>query len=171
MSDTQQLAELAAEVSIHFENGNIYLDEADVSVQIRDNAVTLQVRHVADNPAVRRRLIELQRTIVAECDIVTEGRDQGTEAFPHAECKIFLTASPEERAKRRQDDLQLRGEGVDFQELLEQQNRRDKEDTQRSYGRLIAAPDAIEVVTDGLTQHEVVDRLADLVRTKRDSLL
>lgn len=170
LNDAQQLAELANGLSICFDGDRVLLDDEDVSDQIRSNEITTQVRRVADNVAVRHRLIELQRQIAVDSDLVTEGRDQGTEAFPDAQCKIFLTASAEERAKRRYQDLQDRGENVDFEELLAQQNRRDQEDTQRQVGRLVAAPDAVKVVSDGLSLQQVVDRLAKLVQEKKDAL-
>lgn len=169
LEDSQQLAEVAVEISICFQDDRILLDGEDVGDQIRNNEITTQVRYVADNLAVRRRLIQLQREMARRCDIVTEGRDQGTEAFPDAECKIFLTASPEERAARRHRDLKDRGQHVALEELLSQQNRRDQQDSQRQVGRLVAAADAVEVVTDGLSFEQVVDRLADLVREKRNA--
>jgi len=98
---------------------------------------------------------------------VTEGRDQGTVVFPHAGCKVFLTASPEERARRRVDDLQQRGETPRLAEVLAQQFARDQRDSSRAVGPLVKAADAVEVVTDGLSIDAVVDRLADLVNRRR----
>jgi cytidylate kinase len=118
---------------------------------------------LADNPAVRERLVELQRAFAAGKDIVSEGRDQGTVAFPHAECKIFLTASPEERAKRRVLELQARGEQISVEEVLEQQNERDHRDSSRDVGRLEPASDAIDFCTDGMSPEEVVERLVAIV--------
>ena len=84
----------------------------------------------------------------ASDNVVTEGRDQGTVAFPEAECKIFLTASPEERARRRLRDLQSQGEPVTLEQVLAAQERRDREDASRPVGPLVPAPDAVEVCTD-----------------------
>jgi cytidylate kinase len=95
---------------------------------------------------------------------VTEGRDQATVVFPHAECKIFLTAGEEERARRRFQDLQARGEEVDFAVVLEKQRRRDERDVQRLFGGLAKADDSIEVNTDGMAPEQVVDRLEEIVR-------
>jgi cytidylate kinase len=106
----------------------------------------------------------LQRQIGANRDLVTEGRDQGTVAFPHAECKIFLTASEEERARRRFQDLQARGEEAEFEQVLKKQHLRDQRDVERAFGGLAKALDSIEVVTDGLTPEQVVDRLEAIVR-------
>jgi cytidylate kinase len=142
------------------------LDGEDVSEAIRTSEVSAAVYLAADNVSVRRRLVELQRQIAAGRDIVTEGRDQGTVAFPNAECKIFLTASPEERARRRHEELSSRGETVTFAEVLAQQRDRDQRDATRPVGALIKAADAILVSTDGLTLDEVVERLVQLVKSR-----
>jgi cytidylate kinase/pantoate ligase/cytidylate kinase len=97
---------------------------------------------------------------------VTEGRDQGTVAFPHAKCKIFLTASAQERARRRYEELISRGESITFDEVLAQQLERDQRDATRPVGALIKADDAVEVLTDGLTPDEVVERLERIVGAK-----
>jgi CMP/dCMP kinase len=94
---------------------------------------------------------------------VTEGRDQGTLVFPDAECKFFLTASPDERARRRVADLQARGQSIPLADVLQQQQQRDEQDRQRELGRLAKAADAIEVVTDGMSQDEVAARLEQIV--------
>jgi cytidylate kinase len=98
--------------------------------------------------------------------VVTEGRDQGTVVFPHAECKIFLTASPAERARRRLLDLKEHGESVTYEEVLSDQNQRDRRDANRAVGPLRPASDALEFNTDGLSPEEVVDRLEALVRAR-----
>ena len=108
---------------------------------------------------------DLARAFAAGRDVVTEGRDQATVVFPNAECKIFLTAGEEERAQRRFLDLQARGEEVDFAEVLRKQRLRDKCDTERAYGGLAKASDSIEVLTDGLSPDQVVDRLAEIVQS------
>ena len=115
---------------------------------------------------MREHLVALQREAAAGRDVVTEGRDQGTVAFPQAECKIFLTASPLERARRRLTELQQRGEESSLEEILAQQNERDRRDSTRAVGRLLKADDAVEVVTDGLAPEEVVERLVAIVKAK-----
>jgi len=111
-------------------------------------------------------LVKLQQAAAGNDNIVTEGRDQGTVVFPQAECKIFLTASPEERARRRVQDLAARGESVSLGDVLDQQTRRDERDTSRDVGPLVAAADSIYVLTDGLTREQVVDRLEEIVRQR-----
>jgi cytidylate kinase len=164
--DPAALAELARRCQIEMEGGHVRLNGEDVSSLIRTNEVTSHIHYLADNPAVRRRLVELQRAIAVGKELVTEGRDQGTIAFPKAECKIFLTASPEERARRRVQELQTRGERISFAEVLDQQNERDHRDSTREFGRLEPAPDAIDVCTDGMSPDEVVETLVRIVRQK-----
>jgi cytidylate kinase len=112
-------------------------------------------------------LVRLQQEIGRTGDIVTEGRDQGTVAFPHAECKIFLTATPQERARRRVQDLQERGESPSFEDVLAQQLQRDQRDSSRAVGPLVRAQDAVELVTDGMSIAEVVERLVEIVNARR----
>jgi len=164
--DPQALADVVRHCQIELDGSHVRLNGEDVSELIRMNEVTSQIHYLADNPAVRERLVELQRGFAVGKDLVSEGRDQGTIAFPNAECKIFLTASPEERAKRRVQELQTRGERISIDEVLEQQNERDYRDSTRKFGRLEQAPDAIDVSTDGMSPDEVVERLVHIVRGK-----
>lgn len=166
-SQPDQLARLTERLRIEVDADRTLLDGQDVTDAVRQSAVTAVTRYAADNAQVRDRLVRLQRELAAEGDVVTEGRDQGTVAFPDAELKVFLTASPEERARRRLKDLQRQGETASFEEVLAQQERRDREDTTRPVGALRRAPDAVEVCTDGMSFDTVVDRLVDLVNTTR----
>ncbi len=158
------IAELAKQLSIRIEPTAIFLNDEDVSAAIRAVEVSANVYLAADNPAVRAQLVALQQEYVGTLDTVSEGRDQGTVAFPQAPCKIFLTASPRERARRRAEELRQRGVEVTLEEILAQQNERDERDASRSVGRLYKADDAVEVITDGLSTEEVVDRLEAIVR-------
>lgn len=162
----QRLVELAQALTIETRGERIAVDGRDVSSLIRTPAITVVTRHAANNPGVRARLVELQQQIGAGRSIVTEGRDQGTVVFPDAACKIFLTASPEERARRRWEDLSRRGEQTTLEEVLNQQNARDESDRAREVGPLVPAADAIHVSTDGLSIDEVVDRLEQIVRSR-----
>ena len=158
------LADLARRIDLNLEDDRIYLDGEDVSEEIRTSAVTAVTRYAADNTLVRSHLVDLQRAAATGKNIVTEGRDQGTLAFPNAECKIFLTASPLERAQRRLSDLTAKGEPVTIEQVLAAQARRDEEDSSRAVGPLVPAADAIEVSTDGLTLDQVIDKLENIVR-------
>ena len=135
-----------------------------MSREIRHSAVTSAIHYVADNPRVREHLVELQRREAADSSIVTEGRDQGTVAFPGAQCKFYLTASPEERARRRLRQMDDTTETLEFTQVLAEIRQRDARDEARPVGRLMRAPDAIEVLTDGLTLEQVVDLLERIVR-------
>ena len=165
-SEPESLARLARQLKIEVSDNHVLVDGEDVTREIRTLAVTTVTHYAANNPAVREHLVELQRRAAAGDRVVTEGRDQGTVVFPHAECKIFLTASPAERARRRLLDLQGRGEKTTYDEVLTEQTQRDQRDANREIGPLRPAPDAIEVITDGLRPDEVVDRLESLVRTR-----
>jgi cytidylate kinase len=162
-----ELADVAAEVVLEVTDDRILMDGEDVTAAVRTLEITTLTQHAADNETIRRRLIDKQRAIAAGTDVVTEGRDQATVVFPDAECKIFLTAGEEERARRRFQDLAARGEEVDFHVVLEKQRLRDQRDVERTFGGLAKAPDSIEVNTDGLSPEEVVDRLEQIVRRRQ----
>ncbi len=160
------LARLAEKLDIAVDGEKVLLDGEDVTAAVRSTEVTASTRYAADNPRVRRRLVELQRRLAGNDNVVVEGRDQGTVAFPGAECKIFLTASAEERARRRLADLQSQGEPVAFEAVLAAQRRRDREDASRPVGPLLPAADAVEVCTDGTSRGEAVDRLEEIARDR-----
>jgi len=165
-NDPQQLVELCPQLSIELEGDRVLLDGEDVTEAIRTSEVTALTHYAANNPGVRAHLVRLQRKFAAGLDIICEGRDQGTVVFPDAACKIFLTASAEERARRRWRELAKRGEPVAEATVLEEQNRRDRRDANRAVGPLTAAPDAVHFLTDGLMLAEVLERLEALVRQR-----
>lgn len=162
--DAGELADLVRSLDIVVSDDRVYTDGVDVTDEIRRIEVTAVIHHVADNPEIRSHLVEQQRRVAASGDYVTEGRDQGTVAFPQADCKIFLTASAEERARRRMKELDARGEEHEFDAVLAQQNQRDRRDCTRSVGRLVAAQDAVVISTDNRSLSEVVDVLEQLAR-------
>lgn len=163
LHDAELLIAHAKRSELRWQDERIYLDGDDVTDDIRTPEVTAAIRFVADLPAVRQRLSELQRQIAADRNVVTEGRDQGSEVFPHAACKIFLTASSEERALRRQRQLEENGVSLALQEILDAQNRRDAEDQSRPVGRLRPAPDATIINTDGMTPDDVLQEILRIV--------
>lgn len=168
-SQPDALADLARQLRIDVGEQRVLVDGEDVTQEIRTSAVTSLTHYAANNAAVRERLVVLQREAAGSDNVVAEGRDQGTVAFPHAECKIFLTATPAERARRRLRDLEQHGERATFEEVLAQQNLRDERDATREVGPLKPAADAIHVITDGLAPEQVVDRLEAIVREKMRS--
>lgn len=165
----EQLARLARQLRLEIDGDRVLVDGVDVSQQIRTAQITALTRYAANNPEVRAHLVQLQRRLAQGRNIVSEGRDQGTVVFPDACCKFYLTASPQERARRRLAQMAARGETACYDEVLAQQIERDRSDSQREVGPLKAAADAVHVDTDGLSVDEVVDRLERLVRQKMQS--
>jgi CMP/dCMP kinase len=135
----------------------VTLDGEDVTDQIREPWVSEAASRVASDPAVREALVEQQRRILTEGDWVAEGRDIGTVVAPGAEVKVFLTADPVERARRRAAEL-----GGDQEVVLRELILRDERDRTREASPLIAAPDAVPVDTTGLSLDEVVDQIVTL---------
>lgn len=164
LTDQSSVAELVRQLDIQLEGRNVWLNGEDVSLAIRTPSVSSQIGPIADNMQVRRQLSQWQRSWAQDRHVVTEGRDQGTEVFPDARCKIFLTASSEERARRRVQELSAQGIEADYPGILDQQNQRDRDDARREFGGLRKAADAVEVVTDGMTLEQVVDRLETIIR-------
>jgi cytidylate kinase/pantoate ligase/cytidylate kinase len=161
------VAELAERLRIEFRDGRVTVDGRDVSVEIRTERITAATRPVADAPPVREAMKRMQRRMAEGIDVVTEGRDQGSVVFPDAELKVFLTASPEERARRRHREEVGRGRDASLEEILAAQSRRDEGDCTRKVGALCQAADAVLLETDGLTAEEVLGRLLDLVAARR----
>ncbi len=164
LTDEEAVEHAARSMRLELVGPRVIVDGHDVSSEIRSREVTQESRFVAANNSVRAYLVELQRRFAEGRDVVTEGRDQGTVAFPHAECKFFLVADPRERALRRQRELALKGQHIALDELLEQQTQRDERDSQREFGTMRAADDARVVDTSCLTLDEVVDQLEQAVR-------
>jgi cytidylate kinase len=167
LDDAIGLAVLAESLAIAFRDGRVLVGDRDVSAEIRTERITAATRPVADAPPVRDVMKRMQRRIAEGIDVVTEGRDQGSVVFPQAELKVFLTASPEERARRRHREESARGGATSLEAVLAAQNRRDEGDRVRAVGAMKAADDAVLVETDGLTQDEVVERLVQLVEARR----
>jgi len=137
-------------------------DGRDVTEAIRTPEVSEAASQAAADPRVREAVVAQQRRIVADGDWVAEGRDIGTVVAPDAAVKVFLTASPQERARRRAAQI-----GADVATVLQEQTIRDERDTTREHSPLVAAADAVELDTTGLTQDEVVARVVALVERAR----
>ncbi len=142
----------------------VSIDNDDVTKEIRSPEVTANSHYVASASNLREKLVRMQRELAAsEQKIVTEGRDQGTVAFPEANVKFYLIASLEERAKRRFRELQARGNEIPFEQMRANIKRRDGKDESRTTGPLKAASDAIVVDTTELTVEGVVEKLFSFV--------
>ncbi|MFM8537665.1 MAG: (d)CMP kinase [Planctomycetaceae bacterium] len=167
LDDAPRLAALTERIAITFRDGRVLADGRDVSAEIRTERVTQATRFVADAPPVREAMKRIQRRLAEDLDVVTEGRDQGTEVFPHAEVKVFLTASPEERARRRHREEADRGAASNLESVRRALVAGDEGDRSRPVGAMRPAADAVVLDTDGLSRDEVVDRLAALVTARR----
>jgi CMP/dCMP kinase len=137
----------------------VLVDGVDVTDAIRAPAVSEAASRIATDKDVRAALAEKQRELLASGDWVAEGRDIGTVVAPHADLKIFLTASPEERARRRAADL-----GADWRTVLQDQTLRDEQDRAREHSPLRAAADAIELDSTGRPAEDVIRQIVSLVR-------
>ncbi len=155
-------ASVAGALSIEL-GERVLLDGRDVTDAIRTPEVSEAASRVAADPAVRAAVVAQQQRIVAQGDWVAEGRDIGTVVAPDAAVKVFLTASAEERARRRADQL-----GADVQTVLAEQTIRDERDRTRAHSPLEAAPDAHVLDTTGLTLDDVIARVAAVVDRARD---
>jgi CMP/dCMP kinase len=164
--EARAVAELTASLHIDFNDGRALLNGNDVSRQLRSAEVSRRASVVAQNPHVREILVRRQRELARQRNIVCEGRDQGTVVFPDAECKFFVTADPEVRARRRMLDLQSQGHEVDFDDLLREQSERDGRDQTRAIAPLKPAPDALIVDTTRLSIDEVVGVLKSHVEER-----
>ena len=151
----------AAEIGFTDE-GNVMLEGEDVEGLIRSPEVSEEASKVASDPQVRQAMVEQQRRLIAQADWVAEGRDIGTVVAPDAEVKVYLTAAPEERARRRADQL-----GTDYTTVLQDQTIRDQRDMERADSPLKPADDAVEVDTTGLPIDEVVARIVALTGVRR----
>lgn len=166
-ADGPALAPLAAALPIRFdEAGAVYLDDEDVSDAIRTPAMSQGASTVSAHPEVRAVLLGLQRRLAARGRCVVEGRDIGTVVLPDAPLKIFLTASPEVRARRRYDELTARGQSVDLAATLAEIIERDERDQTRAAAPLKQAPDAVLLDTSELLEAAVVDRMEALARSR-----
>jgi cytidylate kinase/pantoate ligase/cytidylate kinase len=167
LDDSARIATLAEQIRIEFREGRVNVDGRDVSADIRTERITEATRPVADAPPVREAMKRIQRQMATGLDVVTEGRDQGSVVFPQADLKVFLTAAPEERARRRHQEEIGRGQPQTLAAVLESQSRRDNADCSRPVGALKQADDAVLLETDGLSAEEVVQRLAEMVEVCR----
>ena len=167
LEDEPQLAALAESIEIRFEQGRVFVDAEDVSEAIRTADNTTATRPVANAGLVRAAMKQIQRRMAADRDVVTEGRDQGSEVFPQAELKVFLTASPEERARRRLAEERAKGGNVTLDEILASQQDRDHGDTHRELGAMRQAEGAELLDTDGMDREAVLAVLLGWIEARR----
>jgi cytidylate kinase len=166
--DGPALAEMAREHPVSLENGpagvRVIMRGDDVTMAIREADVTAAVSEVAAHPEVRHEMVARQRQIMGHGDWVCDGRDIGSVVFPEAEVKVFLTASVDERARRRHAELTARGERVDLRVIRDDVARRDHADSSRAASPLVVADGAVVVDTTGMGIDEVVGQIASMAR-------
>ncbi len=173
-SDGEALAKLARDTTIEVKAAPpgdprqtiVLADGDDVSLAIRTPQVDANVSEVSAHPEVRTALIELQRSVAEKGGVILAGRDAGTVVWPEAELKLFLVASVEERARRRQKQAESQGMTVDFDQVLAELRRRDAYDSGRAVAPLKAASDAIEIDSTSMSIEEEVERVLDLLQQK-----
>lgn len=162
-TDEAAMAAMLAETDIDFVNGDIILDGQTVNQEIRANDMSMMASRVSAIPAVRTKLVELQRKMGQTKSIIMDGRDIGTNVLTDAEVKIFMTASAEERADRRYRELIEKGQDVTYDQILEDIKQRDHNDMTRALNPLKKADDAIELDTTGMSIEEVTDAIMNEV--------
>lgn len=162
LSDIEEITKVLEKTNIEFKNNEIFLNNLNVTNEIRSKNVTANVSAVSAIPQVREKLVNLQRKIASESNSILDGRDIGTVVFPNAELKIFLTASVKIRALRRYNELIAKDKNIDINEIEAEIEKRDKLDSSRETSPLIKAADAIEIDTSDLSIDEVANTILKL---------
>ncbi|MBQ2444750.1 MAG: (d)CMP kinase [Clostridia bacterium] len=156
------------EIELKFINDEqrVFLNGEDVSDKIRTSEISMAASSISALPAVRNFLLELQRELARKNNVIMDGRDIGTVVLPNAQVKIFLTASPECRAKRRYDEYIAKGKQENYEEILESIKQRDYNDSHRAIAPLKAADDAVLVDTSDDTPQQSVERIVKIIEEK-----
>lgn len=160
------------EISLSFgENGqSVILNGEDVSGLIRTPEMSMYASAVSALPCVRKFLLNTQRSIAEASDIIMDGRDIGTVILPDADVKIFLTASIEERAARRFDELTRKGETVDYETVLAEMKERDSADSGRDIAPAVPADDAVILDNSGFEEKDTLNRAIEIIKSKTDKI-
>lgn len=171
LEELDKIAELLKNIKIEFaedETGKkVFLNGKDVSLKIRTVEVTEYASPVATIGIVREHLVKLQREMAESIDVIMEGRDIGTNVFPNADVKIYLDATPEERAKRRFKQNKENGIDTPYEEILKNVIDRDYRDSHREIAPLTKAPDAVYVDSTGMTIEEEAEEVIKIIKAKR----
>ncbi len=162
-NEIEKLCSLIDELEMHFENDDLIVNGVDVSKELTNIEVTNNVSRYAAVPEVRQKLVQLQRGISKNYDVIMDGRDIGTVVLKDASVKIFLTARPEERANRRYEELIAKNVKVDYNSILEDIKKRDYIDSHREVDPLQKAEDAVEVDSSLMNIHEVVEAISKYI--------
>lgn len=167
IEDESQVISMCETSDISFEDNVIYLDKRDVSSLIRSQSINKNVSNVAKIEDVRKKMVEKQRLLGLDKDVILDGRDVGTYIFPDTKFKFYLNASPEERGKRRYDEMVLKGENVVLDDIIEDVRKRDEIDSKREFAPLVKAHDALEIDSTDMSIEEVVDFIVSKVDENR----
>jgi cytidylate kinase len=163
----KDLEELIDNTKIQLKGEKVFLDGDDVTEKIKTEKVAKMASKIATIPLVRKKLVEMQRKIAEkEKCVVMEGRDIGTVVFPDADIKIFLTATPEERAKRRYEELKQQGFNIPYEHLLEKIKERDKQDMERKVAPLKPTSEHIVIDTTDKSIDDVLGEIIEIIKSK-----
>ena len=165
-ADTEAVEKMLADTVIDFKDNHMYLDGEDVSGLIRTNEVSMAASDISKLPCVRAKADALSKHLASTKNVIMEGRDIGTIVIPDAEVKIFMTAAPDVRAKRRFLQLQEQGKPADYDQIFDEIQKRDYQDSHRDYHPLKQADDAILLDTSNMTKEENIEAVIDLIREK-----
>ena len=163
LTDIEGLQAMLDDTEIDFSQGNIYLDGVIVNDYIRTPEISKQASDCSDIGIVRKKLVDLQQKMGESKSVIMDGRDIGTVVFPDAEYKFYVTASAEERARRRHEELIAKGQDVNYDQVLIDINTRDHNDSTREITPLRKADDAVEVDTTSMNIEQVVGHICDLM--------
>jgi len=158
-----KIDEMIKSTTVDYYNNNIYLDNENVEGLIRDEIISIGASKISALKDVRTKMVELQRKIAKNKNVILDGRDIGTKVFPDADYKFFITASEEIRADRRYNQLAADGKKADYNNVLTDLKQRDKNDTTRKISPLIKAEDAILIDTTDMDLDEVVKAIANII--------
>lgn len=165
LKDLKRVIEVLKETSIDFKDNHIYLDGKIVDTEIRDNKISNNVSQVAKIGEVRQRLVEIQREIARNKSTVMDGRDIGSHVLEDAKYKFYLTASVEERANRRYNQIESKDDSISLNLIKKEIEQRDEIDTTRSISPLVKSDDAIEIDSTDESIEETVARILSIVET------
>lgn len=166
VDDEPKVIEMLADTVIDFNDNKVYLDGEDVSGQIRTNEISMAASTISKLGPVRAKVDEVSKRLAATKDVVMEGRDIGTAVIPDAEVKIFMTAAPEIRAKRRYEQLVAAGKPANLEEIKEDIEKRDYQDSHREINPLKQADDAVYMDTSDMSIDENIDAVCAVIADK-----
>ncbi|MHB1391800.1 MAG: (d)CMP kinase [Clostridia bacterium] len=169
LKELDRIIRLAGETDIDFRNNSIYLDGKLADAEIREENVNRNVSYIAAIPEVRKLMVELQRRISKNKNVVMDGRDVGTVIFPSAHVKLYVTASVDERAERRYNELKQKGFDAEIQDIKSQIEKRDFIDSTRENSPLAVAEDAVTIDTTGKGIVEVMNDVVSIIESRGEA--